>query len=877
MNYAETAERLAPYLTKYFRNSGSSQSNGNGLQQHALDGSAHTGTLADSQAPQFALLDGTRAFTGNITFSGAQTVDGVDLSAHVLNASAHHAPVTVGDGITLSGQQVSIAPGSGISVTPGTVSVAYNALKGLTVNGSNQLEVAIDTSKGLQFVAGLLAISAGNGLELASSTVRMGTPTTLTVSTINGASGSTHQHAITWSSNPGANSRILGTDASGYLTLVRLAATERVTTPLVINSGAMTIQTTSGDLTIDPSGNVVFPNSQTIRTTSFSSGLSITGFQINEVTSGTSALTIGVISVDELRAKIFVADEVRVDRGEQVWARSFGIVETEFDTPASTGGNGVAIWFEDSPAIAGAIFTSGDWIRFRIFDNSSGLTIANIWGQVYSSSAGGVPGYSHDAVNNRQQWRFVLRSGSTSYTIKKGNTCIDYGASGQPYIFLSAVDPAGAPYIKFQKWSGSDPYTAANVTTQAIIGNLHSVFGTPDENGIAAGNGFATTNSYIRMSNQGVFTNNVNSTWASSGTTYLTISAVNGVDFVLSNIQSVDQKKSITWNDGSNDAYLISGYTGTGSPGNTRMSIGIPGITNKAARLELFAVTNSTYDGQVIISSSNGSEGSYINVKSGNHASSDQHIELSANAGAGTVHVNAATFDISRSAGSYPTLKLQNSSIEATSNAYGSNEYLGIRAYGSGFNGGRVRLGNTDAFSTYIDNLGVGIGIDRTATVGISRLSTQLGGATSSLVNSGYGYGSALLFNAALQYTTAHMYQSGMCSYLGAQYSTTNQTRPGMFYYDANAGYFGWYIGEDALTQGNAINSWAMKFKIDKDGNTYLGGATSPFGGKGVLVLKSTTVPPGSTPTGHGVIWVNGGGALLYRGSSGSVTTLAPA
>ena len=54
---------------------------------HTLSSSHHSGTLADSQAPQFVKLDGTRAFTGNlnmgnnnITYVG--TVDGIDVSAH---------------------------------------------------------------------------------------------------------------------------------------------------------------------------------------------------------------------------------------------------------------------------------------------------------------------------------------------------------------------------------------------------------------------------------------------------------------------------------------------------------------------------------------------------------------------------------------------------------------------------------------------------------------------------------------------------------------------------------------------------------------------------------------------------------------------------
>lgn len=51
---------------------------------------------------------------------------------------------------------------------------------------------------------------------------------------------------------------------------------------------------------------------------------------------------------------------------------------------------------------------------------------------------------------------------------------------------------------------------------------------------------------------------------------------------------------------------------------------------------------------------------------------------------------------------------------------------------------------------------------------------------------------------------------------------------------------------------------------------------TSLGGGTGVLAMANATTPPGITPTGGGVLYVSGG-ALLYKGSSGTVTTLATA
>jgi hypothetical protein len=40
--------------------------------------------------------------------------------------------------------------------------------------------------------------------------------------------------------------------------------------------------------------------------------------------------------------------------------------------------------------------------------------------------------------------------------------------------------------------------------------------------------------------------------------------------------------------------------------------------------------------------------------------------------------------------------------------------------------------------------------------------------------------------------------------------------------------------------------------------------------------MKNVTTPPNSNPSGGGILYVDAG-ALKYRGSSGTVTTIAPA
>jgi hypothetical protein len=57
-------------------------------------------------------------------------------------------------------------------------------------------------------------------------------------------------------------------------------------------------------------------------------------------------------------------------------------------------------------------------------------------------------------------------------------------------------------------------------------------------------------------------------------------------------------------------------------------------------------------------------------------------------------------------------------------------------------------------------------------------------------------------------------------------------------------------------------------------GNVLVGGTSAP--GQGVVYMANAAVVPASNPTGGGVLYVEGG-ALKYRGSSGTITTIANA
>jgi hypothetical protein len=67
----------------------------------------------------------------------------------------------------------------------------------------------------------------------------------------------------------------------------------------------------------------------------------------------------------------------------------------------------------------------------------------------------------------------------------------------------------------------------------------------------------------------------------------------------------------------------------------------------------------------------------------------------------------------------------------------------------------------------------------------------------------------------------------------------------------------------------------AERLQITGDGNYSLGNAQFGGGVRVIGIINATTVPT-SNPTGGGVLYVEGG-ALKYRGSSGTVTTIANA
>jgi len=275
--YSEEANRLWPYLLpKVERVTGAGTGGASGSAgvggaptPHALNSAHHTGTLTAAQGPLYLLVDGTRDLTGNLAVSPGVTIDGVDLSAHVLLPDVHHNHATAGNAaIGLDGQIISlvVASSGGLQVSGAGAHIDLDTTPGLVL-GIGGIKVLLDpAASGLQLTDGLaiadsvagggltiaskiLAVNPGDGIEVASDLVAvdlaansglafsggdltMGAPSNATVSSTNSVTTTTHTHAVSTNSNVGlygtVGATILASTAGGGLTLSNLDVTGSV-------------------------------------------------------------------------------------------------------------------------------------------------------------------------------------------------------------------------------------------------------------------------------------------------------------------------------------------------------------------------------------------------------------------------------------------------------------------------------------------------------------------------------------------------------------------------------------------------------------------------------------------------------------------------
>lgn len=453
---SKQAKDLEPFIVEIVRKAmgGKSISAASGvagvsLARHALnDASIHTGTLADGQAPQFLKRDGSRALTGDLPVAPGVTIDGVDLSAHVANPDAHHKRASSGPGVNVSPTQ--------------QVSVVLRANPGLAVDGTG---------------------------------LTMGAPRTLSVSSASERVGADHWHAIETASHVGEfpARKILASTTEGRIELKTLGLWGDLNFTAADRSIYASHNLTLApdvNLVFWPNGLVILPDQQEMRTPTFNDlPTGIDGFRLWTRGEFYRQLTIGAIKADELFVRVFTADEVRIDRGEEYWSKSYGIVQEDFTLPLL--GESVDVWFEDAPALASAnLFSVGDWLLARTIDWDTGLVVQKVWFQVQNVLPNGYVAKDTLADGmSRQQWRLRrVAGGFDGMTIKAGNTFLDAGQQGQGWIHLSALQQDGGPFIQVGKMTGPDPTVGGAFTNFFRMGNLNGTAGyQADAYGIVAG------------------------------------------------------------------------------------------------------------------------------------------------------------------------------------------------------------------------------------------------------------------------------------------------------------------------------------------------------------------------------------------------------
>ena len=243
-----------------------------GLIPHDLGGSFHIGELRTDQATWALMVDGSRMLLGDLAVYAGATIDGVDLDVHAGDPEAHHALASSGPGISVSGQQVSLASsvaGAGLAYSAGVVNVG--AGYGIQVNADDVQLASSVAGAGLIYNTGVVAVGAGHGIQVNADDVQIapsaaGAGLTYTngvldvVAANTGATGLSVEANVvrlTSSNNPGASAKVLASDGSGWTTLVGLAATERVRTPIVdTESGNLTLFPAT-DLVLSPASNLV--------------------------------------------------------------------------------------------------------------------------------------------------------------------------------------------------------------------------------------------------------------------------------------------------------------------------------------------------------------------------------------------------------------------------------------------------------------------------------------------------------------------------------------------------------------------------------------------------------------------------------------------
>lgn len=268
--------------------------------------------------------------------------------------------------INANSMQVRLATNSGLQISSG---LQLGTPSSVTSTSTNAVSAAthshaIDST----IVPGTRTVTAGVGLTgggalSANITISMGTPSTDTVATTNSASGTTHTHAITSSSNPGAAASILASDASGQLTLVNLLA--NTTTFNLVNTTATTVNLAGAATTITIGATTGTMNLRNA-TVNITGGLNVgtgTGAGTGQIVlDGNTSWAISAPGNNYTKGGVLLGTDVGEKTkisifcipGTDIGARQEGIYVNVSPTVTQTGGDVLGMYIFCNPTYTGA-------------------------------------------------------------------------------------------------------------------------------------------------------------------------------------------------------------------------------------------------------------------------------------------------------------------------------------------------------------------------------------------------------------------------------------------------------------------------------------------------------------------------------------------
>lgn len=364
-----------------------------------------------------------------------------------------------------TGASLSIANAKTLTVS-NTLTLAGADGSTLTIPATG---TAVLTSRTITEGAGL----AGNTYDLsADRTLQLGTPSSLSVSSLTSVSGTTHSHAIASSSDPGATSTILATNSSGHLKLVRLGIGIAPSQPLEVNGNVLISAATANLFLKDTStgwqsasSTVITPqNNNAIRSTTFTSGL--VGWNIS---AAGDAEFNNVDVRGAIHASIFTYNAINATAGTLGVFKSAAKLRTDVSIPSSPtyGTTTVTVDVVDAEGLAhgsSQLFVVNDILRLK-----DGL-VGDTWLKVTAAS------------DQTTFWRYTaaIMAGTNTVTYRAGMGVPDYGPTGQGFIIQTA-DQTNSPYLQMAThtaaFSSSDSNGTLTLTPRLRLGNLNGSYG----------------------------------------------------------------------------------------------------------------------------------------------------------------------------------------------------------------------------------------------------------------------------------------------------------------------------------------------------------------------------------------------------------------